>query len=86
MGRLSRWIFVDYVLVEVCLFPDVSDSSHVTVDIQREEVLVIVETVDLLDSFNKVVEVKTKWISDVIQKPFAVALKDSLSFTAHLFH
>lgn len=86
MGRLSRWIFVDYVLIEVCLFPNISDSSHVAVDVQSEEILVIVKAINLFDAFNKIIEIKTKRISDIIQKAFAVALKDGLTLTAHLFH
>lgn len=79
-------MLIDYVLVEVCLFPDIGYSGHVAVDVQREEVLIVVEAVDLLDAFNQVVEAKAKGISDVIEEAFVVALKDCLVPTTHLFH
>lgn len=36
MRWLRRWVFIINMLIEVCLFPYVSDSSHVAVDVQRK--------------------------------------------------
>lgn len=74
------------MLIKVCLFPDIGNSGHVAVDVQREQVLVIVEAVDLLDAFNQVVEAEAKGVSDVIEEAFVVALKDGLFPAAHLLH
>lgn len=41
--------------------------------------MVIVETVDLLDSFDQVAEVEAEGVGDVVHEALVVALKDSLT-------
>lgn len=66
MRRLSvRWASLN-VLIFSCFFPDICDSSHVAVDIESEQILVIVEAVDFLDSLDQIREIEAEGIADII--------------------
>jgi hypothetical protein len=54
------------VLIFSCFFPDICDSSHVAVDIESEQILVIVEAVDFLDSLDQIREIEAEGIADII--------------------
>jgi hypothetical protein len=57
---------IDNMLILLSLFPDISDSSHITIDVEGQQVLIVVKTVNFFYTFHQVREVKAKRIAYII--------------------
>ncbi len=83
MGCLRRLIFRFYVLVLLCLLPNVSCARHVAINIQGKQVLVIMEAIDLLHALHQISNLKREGVYYIINEAFIVSLENSLSLLSH---
>jgi hypothetical protein len=75
------------VLIYRSLFPNISYSSHIAIDIKGKQILVVMKAVHFFHSLDQIVEVEAERVADVIKEAFVVALEYYVAMSvAHQFH